>query len=38
MPVAGEIDPFVVAAEPRKKKAKPVDDAAHPSLFSDAQE
>ncbi|MFZ2525659.1 MAG: hypothetical protein WAW87_10150, partial [Candidatus Ferrigenium altingense] len=36
--VAGEIDPFAVAAEPKKKKAKPVDDAAHPSLFSDAQE
>ncbi|HEU0220019.1 MAG TPA: glycosyltransferase [Gallionella sp.] len=36
--VAGEIDPFAIAVEPRKKKAKLVDDAAHPSLFSDAQE
>ena len=38
MPVAGEVDPFAVAAEPRKKKAKPAVAAAHPSLFSDAQE
>jgi hypothetical protein len=26
------------ATEPKKKKATPIDDAAHPSLFSDNQE
>ncbi len=38
-PVAGELNPFVVA-EPRKKreKSKPTEDAAHPSLFTDSQE
>jgi len=35
--VAGEVDPFY-ATEPKKKKATPIDDAAHPSLFSDNQE
>jgi undecaprenyl-phosphate 4-deoxy-4-formamido-L-arabinose transferase len=34
---AGEVDPFS-ATEPKKKKATPIDDAAHPSLFSDNQE
>src|SRR5476651_1923727 len=34
---AGEVDPFY-ATEPKKKKATPIDDAAHPSLFSDNQE
>ncbi len=37
--VAGELDPFVPAAPGRKKeKAKPAEDAAHPSLFTDSQE
>ena len=35
--VAGEADPFI-ATEPKKRKSKPADDAAHPSLFTDIQE